>query len=118
MNKHKTYKDIMSGVSQMIPFAVAGGILLALSFLVESANQGTNTSLFATQMALFLGDTGQLIFTLIFPILAGYIAFSIADRPGLLPGFLAGALAYTGGSGFFGALLGGIAAGYMMLFIK
>ncbi len=118
MNKHKTYKDIMSGVSQMIPFVVAGGILIALSFIFDASNRGEDTYGFGNAFAAFFHDTGSVIFTFILPILAGYIAFAIADRPGLVPGFLAGALAYTKDSGFLGALLGGLAAGYLMILIK
>ena len=118
MNKHKTYKDIMSGVSQMIPFVVAGGILMALSFIFDASNAGEDIYGLGNIVSAFFHETGAVIFTFILPILAGYIAYSIADRPGLVPGFLAGALAYTKDSGFLGALLGGLAAGYVMMLIK
>lgn len=97
----------MNGFSFMIPFVVAGGIFLALSSL----------SIFEP-ISLWMEETGTVTFQYILPILAGYISYSIADRPGILPGFIAGALALNGDSGFIGAILGGFAAGYSVELLK
>jgi PTS system fructose-specific IIC component len=110
------YKHLMTGVSFMIPFVVAGGILIALGFLfggiyVYNFDPAKN---FAS--AIFW--TGKGAFGLMIPVLAGYIAYSIADRPGIVPGFVGGALASTIGAGFLGALVAGFAAGYVVVAIK
>ena len=112
------YKNLMSGVSQMIPFVVAGGILISLSYLLDAASIGLDSYGTNTVFAKFLYDTGQVAFTFMLPVFAGFIAYAIADRPGLVPGFVAGALAYTGGSSFLGALIGGFAAGYIIELLK
>lgn len=101
------YKHLMNGFSFMIPFVVAGGIFLALSSLP-----------FFEPITLWMEETGMITFQYILPILAGYISYSIADRPGILPGFIAGALALNGDSGFIGAILGGFAAGYIVELLK
>lgn len=106
-DRTKLYKHLMNGFSFMIPFVVAGGIFLALSSL----------PLFEG-VALWMEETGVVTFQYILPILAGYISYSIADRPGILPGFIAGALAINGDSGFIGAILGGFAAGYLVELLK
>jgi PTS system fructose-specific IIC component len=108
------YRDLMSGVSQMIPFVVAGGILIALAFVLDFANIGASNYGWGTPISAWVGTTGQVAFSFMLPILAGYIAYSIADRPGFVPGFVGGALAGTGGSGFLGALLAGFIAGAVM----
>lgn len=112
------YKHLMNGVSHMLPFVIGGGILIALAFLfddasINPANFGSNTP-----FAAFLKATGGAAFGFMLPILAGYIAMSIADRPGLAAGFVGGYLANAGGSGFLGALLAGFIAGYLILGIK
>lgn len=113
------YKHLMNGVSHMLPFVVGGGILIAIAFLVDTfdpANPsgfGTNTPL----AALFKG-IGDTSFGFMLPILAGFIAMSIADRPGLVAGFVGGAMANAGGSGFLGALIAGFAAGYIVIGVK
>lgn len=112
------YKHLMNGVSHMLPFVIGGGILIALAFLfddasINPANFGSNTP-----FASFLKATGGAAFGFMLPILAGYIAMSIADRPGLAAGFVGGFLANSGGSGFLGALLAGFIAGYLVLGIK
>lgn len=112
------YKHLMNGVSHMLPFVIGGGILIALAFLFDDyslnpANFGKNTA-----FAAFLKTVGDTSFNFMLPILAGYIAMSIADRPALAVGFLGGALANEGGSGFLGALLAGFIAGYLVLFLK
>lgn len=107
------YKHLMSGVSYMIPFVVAGGLLIAFSFcfgILAFKNQGT----FAWALKM-IGDTAM---GLMVPILSGYIAFSIADRPGLAPGVICGALSTALGAGFLGGLLSGFLAGYLAKLIK
>ena len=125
------YKHLMNGVSHMLPFVVGGGILIALAFLLDNyeinpANFGSNTPL-----AKFFKDVGGTAFGFMLPILAGFIAMSIADRPGLVVGFVGGALAASGDSfssllgkgdpisaGFLGAMLAGFVGGYFVLFLK
>lgn len=114
----KIYKDLMNGVSHMLPFVIGGGILIALSFLlddysIDPGNFGKNTPL-----AAFFNNVGGASFGFMLPILAGFIAMSIADRPALAVGFVGGALANEGGSGFLGALLAGFIAGYLVLGLK
>lgn len=106
------YKDLMNGVSHMLPFVVGGAILLALSFLFE-AQLGEDSILFTS-----LNSIGGSAFTFLIPILAGYIAYSIADRPGLLPGMAGGLLAVESDAGFLGGLVAGFVAGYVMNLIK
>lgn len=108
------YKHLMNGVSHMLPFVIGGGILIALAFLLDDyeinpSNFGSNTPL-----AEFFKSTGDTAFGFMLPILAGYIAMSIADRPALAVGFVGGALANAGGSGFLGALAAGFIAGYLI----
>lgn len=123
---HKVYKDLMNGVSHMLPFVVGGGILIAIAFLIdgmsvdlsalapeERANFGTITS----AAALFKG-IGGAAFGFMLPILAGFIAMSIADRPGLVVGFVGGSIAASGKSGFLGALVAGFLAGYLVIGLK
>ena len=115
----KIYKHLMNGVSHMLPFVIGGGILIALAFLFDvydlanPGNFGSNTPL-----AAFLKGVGGASFGFMLPVLAGFIAMSIADRPGLAVGFVGGALANQGGSGFLGALLAGFVAGYIVLGLK
>lgn len=114
----KIYKDLMNGVSHMLPFVIGGGILIAIAFLlddysIDPSNFGKNTPL-----AAFFKTTGDMAFGFMLPILAGYIAMSIGDRPALAVGFVGGALASSGGSGFLGALLAGFIAGYLVLGLK
>lgn len=114
----KAYKHLMNGVSHMLPFVIGGGILIALAFLFDMGAAGTAQFGSSTPLAKFFKDVGGLAFSFMMPMLAGFIAASIADRPGLLVGFVAGAMAANGGSGFFGALVGGFAAGYLILVLK
>lgn len=125
----KLYKQLMNGVSHMLPFVVGGGILIALAFLLDDpsidyANFGTNTPL-----AAWFKNIGGVAFNFMLPILAGYIAMAIADRPGLMVGFVGGALAVSGATflqpgggsisaGFLGALIAGFAAGYLTLGLR
>ena len=125
------YKHLMNGVSHMLPFVVGGGIMIALAFLLDDysinpAGFGSNTPL-----AAFFNTVGGAAFGFMLPVLAGFIAMSIADRPGLAVGFTGGALAVSGVSfgsiwngappvsgGFLAALLAGFAAGYIVKFLK
>lgn len=115
---HQIYKHLMNGVSHMLPFVIGGGILIALAFLfddysIDPSNFGSNTP-----FAAFFKNIGGTAFGFMLPILAGYIAMSIGDRPALAVGFVGGAIANAGGSGFLGALLSGFIAGYLVLFLK
>lgn len=106
------YKDLMNGISHMLPFVVGGGIIMAISFLFENW--------FGNESALFLSfnQTGNAAFNFLIPILAGYIAYSIADRPGLLPGMAGGFMAVQSNAGFLGGLIAGFLAGYVMNAVK
>ena len=144
---HRIYKHLMSGVSHMLPFVIGGGILIAIAFLlddftIDPSNFGMNTPI-----AAFFKTIGGIAFGLMLPVLAGFIAYSIADRPGLAVGFVGGMLASTGNSileftnsysggingylantvfnssgttvsGFLGALVAGFAAGYIILVLR
>ena len=112
------YKHLMNGVSNMLPFVVAVGILIALAFLFDNyeinpSNFGSNTPL-----AAFFKSVGDAAFGFLLPVLAGFIAVSIADRPAMVVGFVGGFLANSGGAGFLGALLAGFIAGYLVLLLK
>ena len=102
----------------MLPFVIGGGILIALAFLFDDASLGAKTFGSNTPFAAFLKTIGDTAFGFMLPILAGYIAMSIGDRPALVTGFVGGAIANSGGSGFLGALLAGFIAGYLMVFLK
>ncbi|MBZ4665448.1 fructose-specific PTS transporter subunit EIIC [Mahella sp.] len=107
------YKHLLNGVSFMIPFVVAGGITIALSFIFgynAFQNEGT--------LAYYLKAIGDAAFGLMVPILAGYIAYSIADRPGLAPGMVGGLIAVNLNAGFLGGLAAGFLAGYIVYAIK
>ena len=115
---HTIYVDLMNGVSNMLPFVIGGGILIALAFLFDNyeinpANFGSNTP-----FAAFLKQVGDSAFAFMLPVLAGFIASSIGDRPALAVGFVGGYLAKEGGSGFLGALAAGFIAGYLILALK
>jgi PTS system fructose-specific IIC component len=108
---------LLTGVSYMIPFVAAGGLLIALGFLLASL-----TNLPAGGLSQYLGAVlftlGGLAFAFLVPALAGYIAFAIADRPGIAPGFTAGAVAGFVGAGFIGGIVGGLIAGFAALWIS
>ena len=113
------YKHLMNGVSHMLPFVIGGGILIALAFLFDTfdpANPGGFGS--NTPLAKFFMSVGGASFGFMLPVLAGFIAMSIADRPGLAVGFVGGAMAASGGSGFLGALLAGFAGGYIVVALR
>ncbi len=112
------YKHLMNGVSHMLPFVIGGGILIALAFLfddytIDPSKFGSNTP-----TAAFLMKIGGTAFGFMLPVLAGFIAMSIGDRPALAVGFVGGALANMGGSGFLGALIAGFVAGYIVLGLR
>lgn len=123
---HKVYTQLMNGVSHMLPFVVGGGILIALAFLIDGfsvdihslsdemrANFGT-----ITPTAAALKGIGNTAFGFMLPVLAGFIAMSIGDRPALAVGFVGGMIASQGKSGFLGALLAGFIAGYLIVFLR
>lgn len=112
------YKHLMNGVSHMLPFVIGGGILIALAFLFDMDNAGAANFGSGTPVAALLKNIGGLSFSMMMPILAGYIAMNIGERPALMPGIVGGFLATTGGSGFFGALFAGFIAGYLVLLLK
>lgn len=112
------YKHLMSGVSNMLPFVIAGGILIALSFFWGIHSADPKSEEYNAFAALLKSIGGDNAFALMVPILAGFIAMSIADRPGLAPGMVGGMMAVSGGSGFLGGLVAGFMAGYLMLLIK
>ena len=119
-NKQKSgfYKHLMNGVSNMLPFVVGGGILIAISFLfgIQSANPDSPEY---NEFAAILNTIGGgNAFYLMVPVLAGFIAMSIADRPGFAPGMVGGLIAATGNSGFLGGIIAGFLAGYVVLGIK
>lgn len=126
----KLYKHLMNGVSHMLPFVVAGGIFIALAFLIDTIAGVPQNADFGTvtPLAAWFKTIGNTVFNFMVPILAGFIAMSIADRPGLLVGFAGGSLAILGStfaapggdipSGFLGGLLAGFAGGYLMLGIE
>lgn len=116
------YKHLMNGVSNMLPFVIGGGIVIAIAFMIDQAMGVPDSALDQlgsyNPIAAQLKSIGDAAFGFMLPILAGFIASSIADRPGLVAGFVAGALASTGGAGFLGALIGGFLAGYVLVFLK
>ena len=113
------YKHLMNGVSHMLPFVIGGGILIALAFLFDTLDPA-NPKNFGSgnPLSAFFMQIGGASFGFMLSVLAGYIAMSIADRPGLVAGFVGGLLANQGGSGFLGALIAGFAAGYLVLLVK
>lgn len=125
----RLYPHLMNGVSHMLPFVVGGGIFLALSLLLDDPALGYRNFGSNTPMAAWFRQLGELAFQFMFPVLAGYIAVGIADRPGLMVGFVGGILADTGATflspgggavsaGFLGAIIAGFSAGYLMLGLK
>lgn len=125
---HQIYKHLMNGVSHMLPFVIGGGILIAIAFLLDDYSINPNNFGMNTPIAAFFKSVGGTAFGFMLPILAGYIAMSIADRPGLAVGFVGGALAASGmtfanptgdiSAGFLGALLAGFVGGYLVLALR
>lgn len=112
------YKHLMNGVSFMLPFVVSGGILIAISFMFGVNSSNPDSSQYNAFAAFLNSVGGSAAFGLMVPIFAGYVAFSIADRPGLAPGAIGGMIASSGGSGFLGGLIAGFVAGYCILLLK
>jgi PTS system fructose-specific IIC component len=112
------YKHLMNGVSNMLPFVVGGGILIAISFLFGIKAFDPNDPSYHPFAEALMTIGGGNAFGLMIPVLAGFIAMSIADRPGFAPGMVGGFMAATGGAGFLGGLIAGFLAGYLVLFLK
>lgn len=111
----KIYKDLMNGISHMLPFVVGGGILIAISFLFEQyGGGGSENPIF--KMLMSIG--GDSAFKFLIPILAGFIAMSIGDRPALMPGIVGGYMAAQSGAGFLGGLAAGFLAGYIVIGLR
>ncbi len=129
---HQVYKHLMNGVSHMLPFVIGGGILIAIAFLLDDYSIDPSNFGMNTPVAAFFKTAGNAAFSFMLPILAGYIAMSIADRPGLMVGFVGGYLANAGttfasafdssispiSGGFLGALFAGFVAGYLVLLLE
>lgn len=116
------YKHLMSGVSHMLPFVIGGGIAIAIAFMLDQMlgvpqNQLAKLGSY-NEIPALLKQIGDVAFGFMLPVFAGYIAYSISDRPGLVAGFVAGGVASVGGAGFLGALVGGFLAGYAVELIK
>ena len=112
------YKHLMNGVSNMLPFVVGGGILIAISFMFGYNSADPNDPSYNAFAAVIKYIGGDNAFALLVPVLAGFIAMSIADRPGFAPGMVAGFMAAQGGAGFLGGLIGGFLAGYLVIGLK
>ncbi|OAB43321.1 PTS fructose transporter subunit IIABC [Paenibacillus antarcticus] len=110
----KIYKDLMNGISHMLPFVVGGGILLAISFLIEQIG-GADHPLFQLLQTIGGGDGA---FHFLIPVLAGFIAISIGDRPALMPGMVGGLMALNSNAGFLGGLAAGFLAGYVVIGLR
>ena len=123
---HKIYTQLMNGVSHMLPFVVGGGILIAIAFLIDGLSIDMNTlapelrSNFGsiTPVAALFKSIGDVAFKFMLPVLAGFIAMAIGDRPALALGFVGGMIASNGKSGFLGALVIGFAAGYLIVLLR
>ncbi|EEY3112386.1 PTS transporter subunit EIIC [Salmonella enterica] len=111
------YKHLMSGVSNMLPFVVAGGILIAVSFLWGIYSADPNSAEYNATAAMLM-KIGQQAFSIMVPVFTAYIAFSISGRLGMVAGFVGGLLANATGAGFLGGIIAGFAAGYLMLWVK
>ena len=130
--KGNLYNHLMNGVTHMLPFVVGGGILIAIAFLLDDYSIDPSNFGMNTPVAAFFKTIGGMAFDFMLVILSGYIAMSIADRPGLVVGFVGGAISKAGttftslgnpeevlvSSGFLGALLAGFIGGYVVLFLK
>ncbi|MCH5267379.1 MAG: PTS sugar transporter subunit IIA [Lachnospiraceae bacterium] len=123
---HQIYTQLMNGVSHMLPFVVGGGILIAISFLLDGFSVDLNSLADAeksnfgsiTPVAALFNSIGGTAFGFMLPILAGFIAMAIGDRPALAVGFVGGMMAANGSSGFLGALAAGFAAGYLIIGLR
>lgn len=115
---HTIYKHLMNGVSHMLPFVIGGGLLKAIAFLIDSLCGYTDALGSNTIVSIWFNDIGSAAFSFMLPMLAGYIALSIGERPALAMGIVGGFLANAGGSGFLGALVAGFAAGYLFVGLR
>lgn len=123
---HQIYTQLMNGVSHMLPFVVGGGILIAIAFLIDGLSVDINALSAVeresfgtiTPLAAWFKNLGGVAFGFMLPVLAGFIAMAIGDRPALALGFVGGMIAVNGKSGFLGALVAGFAAGYCILFLR
>ena len=123
---HQIYTQLMNGVSHMLPFVVGGGILIAIAFLIDGINVDMNSLSEAeranfgtiTPVAALFKNIGGAAFGFMLPVLSGYIAMAIGDRPALALGFVGGYIAANGKSGFLGALVAGFAAGIYYFRLK
>ena len=123
---HQIYTQLMNGVSHMLPFVVGGGILIAIAFLIDSLNVDMNTLDVAergnfgtiTPLAAWFKNLGGVAFGFMLPVLAGFIAMAVGDRPALALGFVGGMIAANGTSGVLGALVAGFAAGYIIILLR
>jgi PTS system fructose-specific IIC component len=112
------YKHLMNGVSNMLPFVVGGGILIAISFMFGYNSSNPDDPSYNAFAAALKTIGGGNAFGLIIPVLAGFIALSIADRPGFAPGMVGGMMAASSGAGFLGGMIAGFLAGYVVLLLK
>lgn len=112
------YKHLMSGVSNMLPFVVGGGILIAISFMFGIKASDPSNATFNPIAKLLMDIGGGNAFFLMIPVMAGFIGFSIADRPGFAPAMVAGLISANNGAGFLGALIGGFIGGYSVVLLK
>ena len=123
---HQIYTQLMNGVSHMLPFVVGGGILIAIAFLIDGFSVDMNALPLdqrvnfgtITPLAAWFKNVGGVAFGFMLPILAGFIAMAIGDRPALAVGFVGGMIASQGKSGFLGALAAGFIAGYLILALR
>ena len=120
VKKEKTgfYKHLMSGVSNMLPFVVGGGILIALSFMFGIQASNPNDPSFHPVAKLLSDIGGGNAFFLMIPVMAGFIGMSIADRPGFAPAMVGGLISLNNGGGFLGGLIGGFLGGYVVVLLK
>lgn len=114
----KFYKHLMSGVSYFLPFVIAGGIMTAFAFLLDVGNSAAATFGSSTAVSAWLLKIGGIGMNYMFPVMAAYIAYSIADRPAILIGMVTGTLARDSGTGFLGAIAAGFISGYVILLLK
>lgn len=114
----KIYRYLMNGISHMLPFVIGGGILTALSFLLGDYSLSLSGPGSGSEISGFLKNAGDIAFSFMLPVLSGYIASGIGDRPALAAGFTGGMMASQGGSGFIGAVAAGFLAGYTVVFLK
>lgn len=118
MNLKKAYTHLMSGVSYFLPFVIAGGLFIAFAFLVDAQNAALPTFGSTTMVPKWLLDIGIIAMSLMLPMLAGYIGYSIGDRPAILLGMVSGIMVRDNGAGFLGAIAVGFASGYVILLLK